>query len=93
MDRYDVKLNARAYRDLEEIYKYISKELQAPENAQNQTNRLWTALKKLDTFPQSHQERIVGRYAGKGYRQLLVDNYIVIFKIDEFHKIVKIVTI
>ena len=29
----------------------------------------------------------------KGYRQLLVDNYIAIFRIDEIEKIVYIVTI
>lgn len=47
----------------------------------------------LDTFPQAHQERNEGRYAGKGYRQLLIDNYIAIFKIDEADKIVYVVTI
>ena len=41
----------------------------------------------------SHQERIEGRYARKGYRQLLVDNYIVIFRIDEINKTVHVVTV
>ncbi|MCI8877000.1 MAG: type II toxin-antitoxin system RelE/ParE family toxin [Lachnospiraceae bacterium] len=34
-----------------------------------------------------------GRYAGKGYRQLLIDNYIVIFRINEADKTVYVVTI
>lgn len=55
--------------------------------------RIWEALKKLETFPQSHQERTEGRYAGKGYRQLLIDNYIAIFKIDESKKTVHVVTV
>lgn len=93
MDKYKIKLNARAYRELDEIFDYISKDLQAPENAKGQTDRLWSGLKKLDTFPQSHQERTVGTYAGKGYRQLLVDNYIAIFKIEESKKIVRVITI
>lgn len=93
MDKYKIKLNAKAYRDLEEIFDYISNELQAPENAQRQTDRLWNALKTLDIFPQSHQERNTGKYAGKGYRQLLIDNYVAIFKIDDSNKIVNIVTI
>ena len=63
MKKYKIQLNARAYRDLEEI------------------------------FPSSHQERLVGNYAGKGYRQLLIDKYLAIFKIDEQRKIVKIITI
>ena len=47
----------------------------------------------LDTFPQSHHERNEGKYAGKGYRQLLIDNYIAIFRIDETNKTVFVVTI
>ena len=47
----------------------------------------------LDTFPQSHQYRNEGRYAEKGYRQLLVDNYIVVFRINEADKIVYVVTV
>lgn len=37
--------------------------------------------------------KIEGRYAGKDYRQLLIDNYIAIFRIDEPHKTVYVVTI
>lgn len=51
------------------------------------------AILNLSTFPQSHQERNEGRYAEKGYRQLLIDNYIAIFRIDEVDKIVYVVTI
>ena len=93
MNKYKIKLNARAYRDLSEIFDYISKDLQSLENAHRQTNRLWETLKKLNTFPQSHQERTVGTYAGKGYRQLLIDNYIAIFKIDDIEKIVTVITV
>lgn len=93
MVKYRIRLNAQAYRDLEKIFDYISNTLQTPENARGQTDRIWSALKKLDTFPQSHQERSVGKYAKKGYRQLLVDHYIVIFRIDELNKIVQIITI
>lgn len=93
MNKYKIRLNVRAYRDLDEIFAYISKDLQSPENARGQTDRLWKSLNKLDSFPQSHQERTVGTYAGKGYRQLLIDNYIAIFKIDEIKKIVTVVTI
>lgn len=50
--------------DLDEIFDYITNELQTPENVWRQTDRLWDALRKLDTFPQSHQERTVGKYAG-----------------------------
>ena len=93
MDKYKIKLNARAFKDIDSIFAYIALEKQSLEYAQRQTDRIWKALKTLDTFPQSHQERNEGRYAGKGYRQLLIDNYIAIFKIDEAKKTVNVVTV
>lgn len=93
MDKYKIKLNSRAYKDIDEIFAYIALERLSPENAKGQTDRIWKALKTLATFPQSHQERKEGRYAGKGYRQLLIDNYIAIFKINEETKTVYIITV
>ena len=83
----------RAYRDLDSIYRYIAYEKIAPENAKGQVDRIKAAVLGLDAFPQSHQDRLVGRYAGKGYKQLLVDNYIAIFRIYESEKVVWVVTI
>ena len=93
MDKYKVKLSPRAFPEIDDIFSYIALEKLSPENAKRQTDRLWAALKKLDTFPQSHQERTEGRYAGKEYRQLLIDNYIAIFRIDEINKTVHVVTV
>lgn len=88
MDKYKVKVNPRAIRELDNIYEYIANEKLSPENAKGQTDRIKKAILNLDTFPQSHQERNEGRYAGKGYRQLLIDNYIALFRIDEPNKTV-----
>lgn len=93
MDKYKVKFNPRAICELDHIYEYIANEKLAPENAKGQVERIKKAVLSLDTFPQSHQERNEGRYAGKDYRQLLVDNYIAIFRIDELQKTVFVVTI
>lgn len=93
MDKYDVKLNPRAFRDLDDIFEYIALEKLSPENAKGQTDRIKKKLKTLETFPQAHQERMEGRYAGKNYRQLIIDNYIAIYRIDEETKTVHIVTI
>lgn len=93
MDKYEVKITPKAIQELDCIYDYIANDKLAPEHAKGQVDRIKTAILNLDTFPQSHQERNEGRYAGKGYRQLLIDNYITIFRIDETHKIVYVVTI
>ena len=93
MDKYKVKINPRAIRELDHIYGYIANEKLAPENAKEQIDRIKKAILSLNIFLQSHQERSEGRYAGKGYRQLLIDNYIAIFRIDEPPKTVYVVTI
>lgn len=93
LDKYRVKINPKAIRELDSIYEYIATEKQSPENAKEQVNRLRKAILDLDTFPHSHQERSEGRYAGKGYRQLIVDNYIIIFRIDKTYQTIYVVTV
>ncbi len=93
MDKYQVKLMKRAYRDIEDIYAYIAHEKLAPENAEGQVSRIRKAILGLAELPQSHQDRLVGRYAGKGYKQLVIDNYIAIFRINENRKVVYVVTV
>ncbi len=70
MDKYKVKINPQAIRDLDCIYEYIANEKLAPENAKGQIDRIKKAILNLDTLPAAHQERCEGRYAGKGYPPL-----------------------
>lgn len=93
MDKYEVMIYPGALQDIDDIYAYIVLEKLSPENTKGQTDRIWEAIKTLDTFPESHQDRVVGRYAGRGYKQLIIDNYIAIFKIDKQHKKVFIITV
>ena len=93
MDKYEVMLYPRAVRDIDDIYAYIAFEKLASGTAKEQTDRIWAAIQSLETFPCSHQDRQEGKYAGKGYKQLLIDNYVAIFKIDEVKKIVYVVTV
>lgn len=93
MDKYKVMIYPKALKDINGIYNYIAKIKLSPENAQGQTDRIWNALQTLDTFPQSHQFRTTGKYSAKKYRQLLIDNYTAIYKIDEEKKIVWVVTV
>lgn len=93
MSKYKVQINPKAIRELDSIYEYIAIEKLAVENAKGQVDRIKKAILNLSIFPQSHQERNEGRYAGEGYRQLVIDNYIIIFKIDDVRKVVTVVTI
>ncbi len=68
------------------IYAYIALEKLALENAKSQTDRIWAAIESLDSFPSSPQDHQAGKYAGRGYKQLLIDNDMAIIKIDEQNK-------
>ena len=93
MDKYEVMLYPKAYRDIDDIYAYIAFEKLSPENAKGQTDRIWTAIKSLERFPEAHQERLHGKYAGNGYKQLIIDNHIAIYKIDKNARRVYVVTV
>ena len=93
MDNYSVKLLSRALRDLDGIYAYIAKTLQEPETALHTVEELEAQILSLEAMPYRCAERRTGAYAGKGYRQLFVKNYTVIFRIDEKEKQVIIVTV
>ncbi|MCD7769445.1 MAG: type II toxin-antitoxin system RelE/ParE family toxin [Oscillospiraceae bacterium] len=47
----------------------------------------------MERFPNRCPMRRTGVYAGKGYRQLFVKNYTVIFRVEEDTKTVIVVTV
>ena len=80
MDKYAIKLTNRARKDLEGIFRYVTEALQEPKTAQNLIDTLESEIMTLATMPNRCPERRRGIYANKGYRQLLVKNYTVIFR-------------
>ncbi len=82
MKQYKVQITDKALADMEEIYNYIAIQLQAPENAMRQYNRIADTIEGLTVFPErirlmeSEPERTVG------LRQLVVDNYLVFYIIE-----------
>ncbi|MDO4563974.1 MAG: type II toxin-antitoxin system RelE/ParE family toxin [Clostridia bacterium] len=93
MDKYSVKLMSRALRDLDGIYAYIAKTLLEPGTALKQVERIEQAIYSLDEMPYRCPERKTGAYANRGYRQLFIDNYTAVFRVDEEQKAVIILTI
>lgn len=84
---------SKAYRDLDGIYEHIAEEFQTPETADAMANALDNAILGLDEMPYRGAERKVGAYANKGYRQMFVKNYTIVYRIDEKKKMVIIVTV
>ena len=93
MDKYTVKLYARAYQDLEEIYSYIANSLLEPDTALNMVDALETAILSLAQFPERGAIRRVGAYSNNDYRHLFLKNYTIIYRIVKQKKEVHVITI
>jgi len=93
LSSYRVKISPQAYKDLDSIYKYIATNLSNPTAAINLVNEMETAILSLDEMPYRGATRKVGIYANTGYRQLFVENYTIVYRIDECKKLVIIVTV
>ena len=93
MDKYSVKIMSRALRDLDGIYSYIAQNLQAPESGEKIVGELENAIFSLEEMPHRGPERKTGTYANRGYRQMFVQNYTVVYRVDETEKNVIVVTV
>lgn len=93
MDKYTVKLYARAYRDLDGIYEYIANNLSEPTVASNMIDTLEEAIYSLEYLPERGAIRRIGAYANGDYRQLFVKRYIIVYRVLKEKKEVHIVTI
>ena len=93
MDKYEVRLMNQALQDLDEIYGYIARNLQEPGVAAELLDALESEILSLEYLPYRRSERRTASFANSGYRQLMVKNYIVVYRIDEAHKQVLIVTV
>lgn len=93
MNKYIVKITPQVYRELASIYQYSAENLMMPETSLRIVAEIESAIFSLDMLPYRGAERKIGRYANKGYRQLFVDNYTIVYRIDELNKWVIIVTV
>lgn len=93
MDRYTVKLLPRASRDLDGIYTYIADEFKEIGTAEEMADALEEAILGLDVMPYIGAIRRTGAFANRGYRQIFVKNFTIVYRIDEAAKMVIIVTV
>ena len=93
MDKYSVKLMSRAQRDLDGIYAYIAQTLLEPGTALALVERIEKEILSLDQMPYRYPMRQTGAYANRGYRQMLVGNYTVVYRVDEAKKQVIVITV
>lgn len=92
-EQYAVKLMSSALRDLDSLYKYIAETLFEPGTALDLIEEIEREILSLQQYPNRCSVRRAGIYANKGYRQLFVKNYTVIYRVNEAEKTVIIVAV
>ena len=93
LDKYTVKMFPQAYRDIDKIYEQALLVSNYPDDAIELADKIEKAIFSLEEQPYRGAERKHGFYAFKGYRQLLVENYIIIYEVFENEKVVAVVTV
>lgn len=83
MKQYDVKITDLALADMEAVYDYIANDLQAPDTAMKQYDRIAKEIESLRTFPNRCKLFDSPPERDRGLRRLLVDNYSVIYTVDD----------
>ena len=93
MVKYQVKIPPQAFRDLDMIYSYIAEHLLEPGTAEKLVDEIERGIFSLEDLPNRGAPRRIGQYANKGYRQLFVKNYTIVYRVDEAAKCVIIITV
>ena len=93
MVKYQVKITPQAFRDIDMIYDYIARHLLEPGTANNLVDEIEAGIFSLEEMPNRGAPRRIGTYANKGYRQLFIKNYTIVYRVDETEKQVIIVTV
>ena len=88
-DTYSVIYSPEAKDDLREIYSYIAYDLQAPETAEGQVNRIRKEIRSLDFMP--------SRYAVVDWEpwksMVPVDNFVVYYAVNDGSRTVTVIRI
>ena len=83
MKKYRVKITGKALGDMEAIYDYIASNLQSPDTAMKQYDRIASAIESLDTFPDRCKLFDSEPECSHGMRQLLVDNFSAVYNVGK----------
>ena len=90
---YEVEVSEQTDSDLRGIFEYIAFELQSPENASGQLERLEEQILSLDTMPERYRKYEKEPWKSRGLRVLPVDNYVVLYIPNSEKKVVTILRV
>lgn len=82
MKKYQIKITDSAASDMESICLYISDNLQSPDTAINQYNRIATAIMNLTTLPERYPIFDCEPENSRKIHKMVVDNYLICYVIE-----------
>lgn len=88
MDKYIVKITAKALDDMREIYDYIANDLNSPMSAMHQYDSIAAAIESLDIFPERIRVMESEHEHAISLRKMDIDNYAALFVIKDMTVIV-----
>ena len=80
---YEIKITEEARHDIEKIYDYISIELKNDIAAKILMRKIQDSLLRLREFPYMSELLKDEILRKKGYRKIVIDNYIAIYKVNK----------
>lgn len=92
-DVYNIVYSPEALDDIRKIYSYIAYELQVPDIALNQVNRIRKKIRSLDFMPMRYTIVEWEPWKSMQVHKLPVDNYIVFYLADSYTMTVTIIRI
>ena len=90
---FEIEVSEQADVDIRGIYEHIAFELQAPDNARGQLDRLEESIMSLKQMPERFRGYENEPWKSRGLRMMLVDNYCVLYISDMEQAIVSIVRV
>ncbi|MCL1884951.1 MAG: type II toxin-antitoxin system RelE/ParE family toxin [Defluviitaleaceae bacterium] len=90
---YKVIYQPRAINDLDEITRYISKELYSQESAVQLLHEVEAETSSLDFMPKRYALVSNAKLAKQGFRLIPVRNYLIFYVVNEKEKTVNIISV
>ncbi|MBN2628228.1 MAG: type II toxin-antitoxin system RelE/ParE family toxin [Spirochaetales bacterium] len=92
-NKYTLFFTRHALDDMRDIYRYIFEELDNPRSAIDLIDSMEKRIESLEVHPFSGSKVLDHDLLERGYRKLVIGNYIALYKVDESSQKVNIVRV
>ena len=86
--KYKVIITPTAYKEIDKIYDYITDDLYAENAAKRLMNKVEQEIQRLKDSPKIYAEIEKFDELKRVYRRIVVNNYVILYTIDEDNEVV-----